>query len=873
MQTSTRPLRPTRSSRRPRQPLIFDRLEGRLVLSSNVSLSLDLPTLLSLDSSNHSLSAQFASPATDSLTPVAASPGDGSIAKVAPTGGLTVTFDRPIDPGTVGNDLRLKVEQPDGSWTLLNGDGLPQNLLQLDDTGTKLTADFGALGNGRYQLFLSADSFLAGLDGTSLASSGTDQPLSTFTIDASAVGLSDAADLGTVGSNLQSFPGSLDFSANHSAVQLEKFVLAPGHFWQVGLEVSSAREGSPLLAGLSLFDSQGHLIATSTTGRPDAPSDPYLFKGLASGTYYVGISSASNLPGQTGGYDPASASPGVPTPDASGGSFHLNLVADPADAPTSVSTLFPTYADPKSPNPTGFVVQFSGPIDPRSIGTNPASAATLIDKAGKAWSVKPMSYNESNSSLAFLFDQALPAGRYTVVAAAGGLTDLAGLRPTGHGQPLGTLGSLTIKPAVSLSNQADFGAILPKDAVAGVQRIINVSPSQLTESRVLITVPGIYALESSYLAGRPTIEINRPDGSSTVLDPGGLVGSATTRLQLNPGVYTIHYVASPGRGSIVQMSIRLVGSQGDSLLDNGVGQGSALGLRLITPSTLTPDAAPSFGGSSDSSGGGGSSGGSLISPAATTPHADTPSAAHDAGGSGGGGGGTPFGSTSANAGGGSLYFAVATAAPVGHPSANSEAVGVVGPSSSSGGPALATNVSGLPQGFTLSRGERSGKSKLEEVPEGPDSASTTADTSGHLSSLSLNMERSIDALVTDSRADGAALSEVLDLKPIMVSLGGVGWMNRSMPDGLAAQPAAGLEDVAAGGLENATDPLALEEAAQVQSADVSASVGVGLLAVAAAHFQRKIGHWVGRFKNRRGTLTQVYAGTSPVGGPNRSRKD
>ena len=74
----------------------------------------------------------------------------------------------------------------------------------------------------------------------------------------------------------------------------------------LGVELDAPQTGSSLLGALTLFDPQGDVLITRDTGTglPSSPDDPYFFTGLNPGVYYIGVSCAGDLPGQTGGYDP-----------------------------------------------------------------------------------------------------------------------------------------------------------------------------------------------------------------------------------------------------------------------------------------------------------------------------------------------------------------------------------------------------------------------------------------------------------------------------------------------------------------------------------------------------------------------------------------
>src|SRR5208282_2918414 len=299
---------------------------------------------------------------------------------------------------------------------------------------------------------------------------------------------------------------------------------------------------------------QGRLIASDNVGLPDAPEDPYLFAGLQPGTYYVGVSGVGNLPGLPGGYDPVTGSPGSVTQTQNGGPFTLYVVADPVDTPPTVLGLTLDHADPADSAPTGFTLAFSRPIavsgqfgDRESSLSN---AIEVVDQAGQNWPVQVSNYSESDAKISYLFDTSLPPGRYLVkLPEQGGLTDLAGLSPVAAGQPSGVLG-------------------------------------QSITYRVVVTVPGQYIFQEQSSGDPPSVQITGP-ALDRPLSPTG-----TNDTLLSPGVYSIQFEAPTGGPVQVQLFIRLSSDETEIVLANGVGQGPALSLRLITFSDVTGTSPP-----------------------------------------------------------------------------------------------------------------------------------------------------------------------------------------------------------------------------------------------------------------------------------------
>ena len=141
------------------------------------------------------------------------------------------------------------------------------------------------------------------------------------------------------------------------------------------MAISTQSIDSPLLTTLSLFDSNGNLLAESNSGHglPDDPNDPYLFAGLSptpqSDTYYIGVSGYGNTAYGSRGYDPVMGIPGTQGMAQPGGPFpfELSVAAQPHDQATQLVGFSLDYADPLDPSPTSLTLNFSAPIDVSSL--------------------------------------------------------------------------------------------------------------------------------------------------------------------------------------------------------------------------------------------------------------------------------------------------------------------------------------------------------------------------------------------------------------------------------------------------------------------------------------------------------------------------
>ena len=483
---------------------------------------------------------------------------------------------------------------------------------RLDETGTGLVFTFThALEPGTYRLFLAGDTMLSTVDGDSLApEDGIAHLIAEFTIDRPGVSLDDAHILDTMGPSPVTVSGALDFEwtprQTHQGrskslavsgdlnvesipndVALYQFTLAKGHFWRVGLEVSAERDGGNLNSVISLFDAQGRLLASNHVGRASHPFDPFLFAGLSAGTYYVDVSGSGNLPDIGGGYDPATGRPGI-SQDQPGGPITLRLVADEADLPGALTDFRVGHADRLDPSPSSIALQFSQALDLDVPGKDTDAAdghwIDVVDASGHVWPVVLTSYDPSRARIEFAFATKLPAGAYQVrLPEVGGLVDLAGHRPKNPSLPAGVLATFAVSPRTVPAAKDDLSTIsLDPNISQTIQP--SLAPSASESYRMIVAFPAFYQVQTQADNGKVDVTIlnARGDAVASSETPGALV---TTLAYLTPGEYTVVVRNLGNAHVVVDGDVRVTSYEWDSLLLNGVGQSSALDLRLVSYST------------------------------------------------------------------------------------------------------------------------------------------------------------------------------------------------------------------------------------------------------------------------------------------------
>ncbi len=644
----------------------LERLESRLALSASADIA-------GLSSFAADLAPSVGTPAPEAnvpyLAPVASTPAEGA-SLATPPSSVTVTFNRPIAPYSLNSGV-IEIQRNSGdSW--VNAFSYSKALVQsLDSTGLKLTLNFPqALTPGTFRIVLSGSSRLAGTDLSTLADPGPDRVLATFSVVQPVSILDTASALNVPVSTPVSVSGSLDLTTNPGAADLYTFTLPVGHHWRVGAEVFAKRIGSPARTTVSLFDATGRVIETANEGRPDAPADPYLFAGLAPGTYYLGVSAHDNVPGGPGGYDPSTGGTATHLGAEAGGAYQLNVVADPADAPVRLLGSSLQYADPTDPHPTGFALAFSGLLDTAPLYGNDTAGVQVVNQDGRKFAVTAVGQSESSAQYDFLFDQDLPAGHYSILVpdqACGGVTDLAGLTPVAQGQPAGVLRTFDVGGA-SDPDPKNLGPLY-LDIHDGVTRRDVVAPGSGATYRFVVTVEDHYQLDTTARGGAISVRATGAGqgGAFLPVRPGV---SNSRDLYLEPGVYYLQFVNSGANPVHMSWTLKEKAASWESLLANGVGQGPGLNLRLVSlaSTNLTDPPAPG-----------------TESPAQTT----APAAA---GAPTPGRGSYP---TSAPAG---LFFTVGGSL-AGRPSAPADHVAAVGPVAGSGSTALASSAPGLPPGI------------------------------------------------------------------------------------------------------------------------------------------------------------------------------
>ncbi len=616
------------------------------------------------------------------LTPIAVSPAPGALLAQSPTA-VTVTFDRPLDPATLGVLDVLIEQQQAGAWVSVfdSSDAPPETL---DATGTELSLTHAEpLTTGSYRVVLPERSILGRLDGSAVADLGSDQVLGTFTVGApgSGISLNTATPLAPPVAHEVSVSGSLDLQDNPGAVDFYEFTLPAGHRWLLGAEILAQEIGSPLLSTLALFDSQGNLISSATIGKPSSPNDPYLFQGLAAGTYYIGVSSSSNVPGTAAGYNPATGLDAESLSPQASGAYQLGIEATPADTPAQVVGFSLQFADPLDPHPTGFSLMFNGSLNTQTLEGTPSPGIELVDQNGGIFPVTAVAQNAEVGQYFFLVDQDLPAGHYSVVVPDGGVTDLAGYTPAAHGEPAGVLATFDVRGQTD-PNPNDLGPLY-NVVHTGITRSDVLLPGASTTYRFVALSAGAYDINSLFQGGSLSFQIVGA-GQAGV----GTLGAARTAESFKEFTLQLRSLYVPCHERRIEHGLSVLDADGTDAL--GLASGQRARARSGSQLLLVDNGRGEVAGPAPMTGNGATGTGSAVT-------GNTPSP-------GGAGRDLAAAGFASGANGPNGLFLTLGGTLVGLPSSQNEHVGAVGPSTGTNSPALASNAAGLLQGIGYGKG-------------------------------------------------------------------------------------------------------------------------------------------------------------------------
>ena len=305
---------------------------------------------------------------------------------------------------------------------------------------------------------------------------------------------------------------------------------------------------------------------------------------------------------------------------------------------------------------------------------------------------------ETKGHYSFAWGGELPPGHYQLRELAtgdGGLADLAGYTPVARGLPDRVLAAFDVPTAGARSNDPNnLGPIFSGDS-QGVGGSVEIDAGTASSHRFVAMSDGLYQMECEYSGASMTMTVVGAGFSKsyTRKDDAGL---AFPLVYLRAGVYILQIGNDGGSRETINFHMKQK-TPAESILLNGVGQGPALNLRLVNPTSAdlsTQTSSSGYGPAATTTAygpqGPGTSVVLLASGVTATP---VPNSNF--------GGATATNGNASNALGG-VYVTVGNRL-VGRPSTSSDHVSVVGPISSEGATALASNGQGLLPGIDYGR--------------------------------------------------------------------------------------------------------------------------------------------------------------------------
>jgi hypothetical protein len=263
----------------------------------------------------------------------------------------------------------------------------------------------------------------------------------------------------------------------------------------------------------------------------------------------------------------------------------------PHDQSTQLVSFSVDQADVLGSSPTGLTLNFSSPINLSNLFLPDAqqNALEVVNASGQVWPSTAEQYQVNNASLNLIFDEPLPAGQYSlIVPPQGGLTDLAGQPVTASGEPPGVLAQWTVAPGAGSYVQNNLGVLWPSNAQwklddqTPFSQTTVIAPHKNVSFRWVVDVPGLFIIQTQSNSGSLAIQISGNTGT-TVLDPDSTSKLSTYEIALGDGVYELRFTNLGSQTVSFSWVLKFGLVDWEKIVDNGVGQASALSLMAFTP--------------------------------------------------------------------------------------------------------------------------------------------------------------------------------------------------------------------------------------------------------------------------------------------------
>ena len=123
---------------------------------------------------------------------------------------------------------------------------------------------------------------------------------------------------------------------------------------------------------------------------------------------------------------------------------------------------------------------------------------------------------------------------------------------------------------------------------AAFSQTTELAPGESETYRWVVTVPGLFKLQTQMGNGTIAVE-NFGNGQTTILDPGSTHQLNDYFMDLSDGVYGLRFINVGSQPVSVHWALKIAKLDWEKIVDNGVGQGSALSLMLFSPTPSDHD--------------------------------------------------------------------------------------------------------------------------------------------------------------------------------------------------------------------------------------------------------------------------------------------
>jgi methionine-rich copper-binding protein CopC len=428
-----------------------------------------------------------------------------------------------------------------------------------------------------------------------------------------------------------------------SQVDLYHFQLTGTGHYAFTAEVFAGRIGSPLYAGVSLFEAdpntgQLSLISSNagsqnttvaTNGTQPLFSDPVLYAALGAGDYYLAVTNNFNIPdpvnsppGTNGVFNPAISHSGQN--GGSTGNYALNLYAQSIPNPPTVVAATPANGTTVNAPPTILSVRFSEPVNLQELafqatvqGAYTLPQVFVEGSDGTKYYPELLSYATATNEATFQMNAALGNGSYQLhLSGPLGLADMAGNPLVGNDPSGDYLVNFTVQgpvrgtgsnpdlwmdqePNNDPAHAQDLGVLFCQDFETGVTLQRNAAtdpanaPSDTEDNyrfQVLQVNNYVFNLPSADLPSGAHMELLDSTGTpiNVAPQPTGLGFSAI----LKPGTYVLQIGGwTPAEAASVSYTIvmKQLGTF-DNPVPLTAGPGPAISIQPV--STAPPSAPP-----------------------------------------------------------------------------------------------------------------------------------------------------------------------------------------------------------------------------------------------------------------------------------------